>query len=78
MFANGSEYQEFLAHNCEECPFYVYFDDVTDENPVCFIEEQISLSSMTDKIAFPYSWLDETGTMARYSCRRKNNQEEKV
>lgn len=71
MFANGTEYECFLERNCYNCPFYVHYDEATEDNPVCNIEEQIALSGMTEDVEFPYEWLDENGSMARYDCRKR-------
>lgn len=68
MFSNGSEYGSFLERNCEKCPFYVYYDDATVENPVCQIEESIAMGL---EEAFPYEWLNPNGYMARYDCRKR-------
>jgi hypothetical protein len=68
MFANCSEYDAFLEKNCENCPFYVYYGEATEERPVCDIEESIAMGL---EEVFPYEWLDENGEMSRYDCRKK-------
>lgn len=44
MFANGTEYDCFIELNCDNCKNYVLYDDASESNPVCKIEEAISLS----------------------------------
>ena len=68
MFSNGSEYDEFMGRNCEKCPYYVDYGEATEENPVCSIEEDISIGGIKK---FPKVWLIENGTMARYDCKKR-------
>jgi len=70
MFSNGAEYDAFLEMNCYRCRHYVPFEEASPERPMCAIEDRISLATM-DEEAFPYAWLDENGTKARYTCRRR-------
>jgi len=70
MFANGTEYICFLEEQCEKCPYYVPFEESSLERPVCFIEDRIARASVREEL-FPYEWLDETGRISRYECRRK-------
>jgi len=70
MFSNGSEYEAFLERNCYKCKHYVHYDEATEENPVCQIEEDIVLSSVSD-VAFPYEHLIENDSMSRYDCKKK-------
>ena len=41
MFSNGTEYECFLENYCYQCRKFVWWEDATDENPVCPIEESI-------------------------------------
>jgi hypothetical protein len=70
MFANGSEYDSFLEENCYKCKKFVYYDESTEENPVCEIEEAISLSTMFDKKSFIKDHLQENSKMSRYDCNK--------
>jgi len=72
MFSNGTEYEAFLERNCYQCPMYVPFEEATKDRPVCPIEDRIAQAGFSgDKNDFPYEWLDEDGTMAVYTCRRR-------
>lgn len=68
MFSNGSEYDAFLERNCFDCPFYVGYYEATKEKPVCKIEERIAFGIEKH---FPFEWLDENGSMARFDCRKR-------
>jgi len=70
MFSNGAEYDAFMEMNCYRCRHYVPFEEASPERPMCAIEDRISLATM-DEEALPYDWLDENGTKARYTCRRR-------
>lgn len=74
MFANGSEYDAFINKNCDNCPLYVYYDEATEEKPVCQIEEDIALGGI---VRFPYEWLDKNDEMSRYDCRKKQGLDKK-
>jgi hypothetical protein len=70
MFSNGIEYGEFLKRECNSCPFYTPWEEATPEKPVCKIEEQIAWASYTGE-EFPYESLEEDGTIACYTCKKK-------
>jgi hypothetical protein len=75
MFSNGTQYNVFEENNCNKCPFYVHYEDVTKNKPICKIEERIALSAHLDRKealkTFPYEWLDDNGSMGLYTCRKK-------
>lgn len=68
MFSSGAEYDAFLKRNCFECPFYVHYEDANEHNPECEIEERIAIGGAS---VFPYDWLDENSSMARFDCRKR-------
>jgi hypothetical protein len=74
MFSNGTQYECFLEQNCEKCHFFVYYEDATEKNPVCSIEDRIAQSSALDREEaikiFPYEWLDKNDSMSLYNCRK--------
>lgn len=76
MFSNGTEYMCFLDRNCNDCRFFVAWEEATEKKPTCHIEQRIADCTMLDEEeaikVFPYEWLAENGTMARYDCNRKN------
>lgn len=72
MFSNGSEYDAFQDSNCFECQHYVHFEDATEGNPVCDVEERIVLASFGAEELFPFEWLDSNENISRFDCRKKN------
>lgn len=75
MFANGSDYEEFLNSNCFKCPLYVHYEEATDDKSVCNIEERIVLASLGAEEEFPYEWLDKNERIPTYSCRKFKGKE---
>ncbi len=73
MFANGSEYDEFMEDNCYQCPMFVHWEDETEEKSVCPIEQRIAEIGFLDfenqLKTFPFEWLDGDGLF--YHCRRR-------
>jgi hypothetical protein len=71
MFNNAKDYGKFLKHECNNCPFYVRWDDESSDKPICKIEEQIAFAVYTgNAIEFPYEWMEEHGDEV-YSCKKK-------
>lgn len=56
-FSNGTEYMNFLERQCYMCKNYVNWEEATDENKVCEIEDKISLAQF-DILQFPDNELD--------------------
>lgn len=76
MFSNGTEYGEFLKRECSTCPFFKKWDDESSDKPVCKIEEQIAWAAYTmNPLEFPYESLEEDGTIACYTCKKKPQME---
>lgn len=71
LFSNGTEYQCFLEVNCFKCKKFVHFEDATEENPCCKVEESIGLASVGVDEEFPWDKLIENGLMHRYDCTDK-------
>lgn len=47
MFSNGTEYMLFLETVCLNCKKYVDWEIATKDNPVCPIEEKLSICNIT-------------------------------
>lgn len=74
-FSNGEEFRLFMGKNCEQCDNYVNWEDATEEEPVCPIENQI-FEAMFDESKFPNEYiveeLDESGRPYVPICTNKN------
>ena len=56
VFANGAEYRMFDEAYCCNCKKYVPWEEATESNPVCSIEDAIS-AAMFDKTLFPHEFI---------------------
>jgi hypothetical protein len=71
-----SQYYKFIKRECVTCPFYVKWEESTENNPTCQIEEQMAWAAHTgNRLEFPYEWLEENRTEV-YSCKKKPQMEE--
>lgn len=70
MFSNGTEYLAFMERNCDRCKNYIHYEDATEDNPTCHIEEVIAVCAANgEEEDFPYEWLEDNQTISRYNCR---------
>ena len=56
IFANGAEYRAFDERYCCTCKKYVMWLEATTDDPVCPIEDAISMA-MFDESKFPYEYI---------------------
>jgi hypothetical protein len=71
MRSTRSTYYEFIKRECVTCPFYVSWEEATEDKPTCKVEEQLAWAAHTDnKLEIPYEWLEVHGTEV-YSCKKK-------
>lgn len=75
MFSNGTEYTEFLSHQCLRCTRYVDWEKATEKKPTCKIEQAIN-DAMGDETKFPYASLKENPHMSRYDCLKFRDKDE--
>lgn len=67
LFSNGTEYHEFMNHNCARCKRFVDWEEATDEHPVCPIEEELALGLSTTEMKHADK-LTPNGYMHRHDC----------
>lgn len=58
LFSNGTEYEIFQYNFCDKCSKFVYWEEATDDNPVCPIEEAMAQACF-DETKFPHEFIQE-------------------
>lgn len=52
-FSNGTEYMIFNEEYCCRCKRYVPWEEATEDNPVCPIEDKLSEATLNESV-FPH------------------------
>jgi len=67
IFANGAEYRNFDNTYCCNCKKYVPWEESTEDNPVCHIEDLIA-QAMFDEKKFPREYIKRDSVKGLTYC----------